>query len=81
MANSEETRSERTAALLEAQLKNCGALLDDWLTERDKDGDLRFNALANASGLLKITAQIASTIARLEGLKTRNVENRGSIPQ
>lgn len=69
-------RCERVAAGLEARLADCEKILGDCFAQVNRNGLYHDHDMRNVATFLKIGAQLAGTIARLE-----IVRNRGSIPQ
>lgn len=70
------SRCERVAAALERLFANCETVVGDCFHTASKHGVYREEDMRNIAAYLKIGAQIAGQIARLE-----TVKNRGSIPQ
>jgi hypothetical protein len=74
------TRREKLAAMLEGHLANCNAALAacaEGRTPEDLMGEWPFKRMLS---LMKMSAQLANTIARLDAQASKNRENRGSIP-
>jgi hypothetical protein len=70
-------RRERIAASLEDQFKVCRSETDKrFALYKTPEGALHHNALESVIKLVRVSAQLANVIARLDGVK-----NRGSIPQ
>jgi hypothetical protein len=76
-----DRRTERIAAGLEAHFSDCSGLLQDWLNRRNEAGDLPYDAFERSKDFLRILTPLAGVIVRLETLGLRSTENRGSIPQ
>ncbi len=76
-----EMRHEKMAAMLEGHLANCNAALAACAEGRTPEDLLGEWSLKRMLSLMKMSAQLANTIARLEAHASKNRENRGSIPQ
>ena len=80
-----ESRIERIAAALEQRFEDCSHLAHSCAVESEKHAAFTEWNLRSTALFLQTSAQIAGVIARLEALaardKTRDSENRGSIPQ
>jgi hypothetical protein len=74
--DSAASRCERVATALERLFANCETVVGDCFHTATKHGVYREEDMRNIATYLKIGAQIAGQIARLE-----TVKNRGSIPQ
>jgi hypothetical protein len=70
------SRCERVATGLERFFENCQTVVGDCFHTANKHGIYREEDMRNIAAYLKIGAQLAGQIARLE-----TVKNRGSIPQ
>jgi len=80
-----ESRIERIAAALEQRFEDCSHLAHSCAVESEKHAVFSEWHLRSTALFLRTSAQIAGVIARLEVQaareKTRDGENRGSIPQ
>lgn len=74
-------RHEKMAAMLEGHLANCNAALAACFESRTPDEMLDTWPLKRMLSLMKMSAQLANMIARLEVHAAKNRENGGSIPQ
>ena len=70
------SRCERMAAGLEKHFRDCEKVLDDCFDTAKRHGGYWEQDLRNIAAYMKVSAQIAGQIGRLETIK-----NRGSIPQ
>ena len=68
-----ETRTEKIAVLLERQLASCDAALGACLEGRTPDDTLDEWPLKRMLGLMKMSAQLASAIARLDAQQTPRI--------
>jgi len=69
-------RCDRVAGVMEERLADCNSVLGSFMAKVDKNGGYGEDDLRYLAAYLKIGAQLAGQIARLE-----NIKNRGSIPQ
>jgi hypothetical protein len=76
-----EPRTERIVATLEQHLTKCEAALAACFEDRTPEDLLQEWPLKRMMGLMKLSAQLASTIHRLQKAGPENLEKRGSIPQ
>jgi hypothetical protein len=65
-------RCERVAATLERLFANCETVVGDCFHTATKHGVYREEDMRNIAAYLKIGAQIAGQIGRLEAIKNRN---------
>ena len=71
-----ESRCERVAAGLEKHFRDCEMVLADCFDTVKRHGSYWEEDMRNIAAYMKVSAQIAGQIGRLETIK-----NRGSIPQ
>jgi hypothetical protein len=68
-----EDRTERVSASLEAQFNSCRKEADAYLsTAKTSDGEFSEYRIDNFLKLVRINAQLAGIIARLDAMKNRN---------
>ena len=65
-------RVERVAAGLEMHFGNCSQVLNDTMRGVEERGGYRPGDMADLATYLKLSAQIAGQIGRLETIKNRN---------
>jgi hypothetical protein len=73
----DEDRTERVSASLEAQFDNCRKETDAYLsTAKTSSGEFRESRLDSFLKLVRVNAQIAGIIARLDDVKNRNSKTK-----
>lgn len=65
-------RVERVSAGLEKNFNNCSSVLSDMMSQCAKNGVYRPSDLKELAAYLKISAQLAGQIGRLETIQNRN---------
>ncbi len=77
-----DERDLRIAAALEEEFQSCHGLLTGALAHIEKRGSFETWEMRPVLGLMRATAQLATTISRLSGKSPpKNFENGGSIRQ